>query len=114
MFAGHKKMGIGGDFSILLTFSREIPSLSENLSNLNPQEFLPFNPRVPTLEKTHTTNHPVPLGLGPRASSGRLVQADIWSLGCVFLEMATAEKPWGNGAFENVPWVENLGIRTLR
>jgi len=29
-------------------------------------------------------------------------KADIWSFGCVFIEMITADDPWGKGAFKNI------------
>jgi serine/threonine protein kinase len=33
--------------------------------------------------------------------SGHGRKADVWSFGCVVIEMATAEKPWGSSAFDN-------------
>jgi len=34
------------------------------------------------------------------AGHGR--KADIWSLGCVIIEIATASDPWGTGTFDNI------------
>jgi len=35
------------------------------------------------------------------ACGGHGRKADIWSLGCVFIEMVTAERPWGSHTFDN-------------
>jgi len=42
-----------------------------------------------------------------RQSEGHGRKADIWSFGCTVIEMATAEKPWGNGAFDNMMFALN-------
>ena len=36
------------------------------------------------------------------ASGLRSCQSDVWSLGCLYLELATAELPWGNGRFKTL------------
>lgn len=59
--------------------------------------------KISTVTTSFTTLGSVPW-MAPevftKAGHGR--KADIWSLGCTVLEMATAEKPWGNSMFDNV------------
>jgi len=48
------------------------------------------------------TTCPSPFWLAPEvitSQEGRGPRADVWSCGCTFIEMATAERPWGNVAF---------------
>lgn len=57
---------------------------------------------VGDLSKSFTTIGSV-LWMAPEVMVGKAHgrKADIWSLGCVFIEMATAELPWGSHNFDN-------------
>jgi len=55
------------------------------------------------LTKSFTTTGSIPW-MAPEVilqEDGHGRKADIWSFGCAIIEMASAEKPWGNGKFEN-------------
>lgn len=97
--------------------TRPVPVVHRDVKGANVLVTKPFhvkltdfgNSKCDVLTKSFRTTGSVPW-MAPEVinqQNGHGRKADVWSFGCTVIEMATAEKPWGNQAFNNIMYAMN-------
>ena len=91
--------------------SQSLPVVHRDVKGANVLVDLGFNVKLADFgcsKRDYVTKSFTPMGSIPWMAPEVILQldghgrkADIWSLGCTIIEMASAEKPWGNKTFNN-------------